>query len=296
MLEEANKEFDEMLNDVMGGATESDHSPEQSTATDNSLATEDAPEEKETFIPYGDEEDNSFSDDSAEQEAEKKEDAPAEADSAQEKESPPPDAEKVALQEKVTNYEKRLQDTQRAMHKANEERAKLQKELDALKQQKAEKGDDDNWFAEDKKNDSKTEELESKINALEEKQKSIQQEQALNKWLEEADDVAKKHPDFNELVFEKLEPLLDETTGDPAVLAAYTKWQDKTPSGAYEFARRYFRAEQAPAEKAGDSNNKTKAEQHKDPTTGKAGLDRINSAEFAEPKRQHGNLIDEVFG
>lgn len=292
MSEEVNKEFDEMLEDVMGGES---HSPETPESAEKSLEAEEnaAPDAKETFDPYGDEE-YTFADDSAQDdgEAKKKEGAPEKSDSAPEKKEPAPDAEKIALQTQITNYEKRLHDTQSAMHKANEERARLQKELDELKkrnsapEEKKEDGDDD-WFKDSDTGEEKTAELESKIKAVEEKQEQYQQEQALQQWQIEAEKVAAEHEDFNSLVYEKLEPLLDEENGDPAVLAAYTRWKDKSPAGAYEFARRMFAAE-TPAEK--------EEKAAPDPTRGKAGLDRINSADFAEEKRSHSNMIDEVFG
>lgn len=306
MSEEVNKEFDEMLEDVMGGEPEmADYSPEAADGAGKSLEAKEnaAPEAEEKFEPFGDEE-YAFADDSAQDEGkeEKSDGAPEKTDSEPEEKETVPDAEKVALQEEITNYKKRLHDTQSAMHKANEEKAKLQKELDALKNKKADtsdSGDDDNWFAEDsgkkkKADNGKTAELESKIEALEEKQEQYQQEQAVNQWRSEAGKFAASHEDFNTLVYEKLEPMLDETTGDPAVLAAYMRWQDKTPAGAYEFAKKFFGIEEkltAPPEK---KNEEVKTAV--DPTKGKAGLDRINSAEFSEPKRQHSNMIDEVFG
>jgi chromosome segregation ATPase len=303
MSEETNKDFDEMLNDVMGGSPEvEDHSPEAEEKNGKSLeATQNAaPEAEETFEPYGDEE-YSLADDSAQDDGtpEKTDGTPEKTDSVPEEKENAPDAEKVALQEKITNYEKRLHDTQSAMHKANEERARLQKELDELKKKKAdpeEKDGDDNWFAEDDDNapDKRSAEIESKIEDLEKKQDEFRQEQAVLNWQKEADAFARDHEDFNTLVYEKLEPMLDEQSGDPAVLAAYKRWQDKSPAGAYEFARKFFGIEEKLA--AVPQKNETEAKPAVDPTKGKAGLDRINSEDFAEPKRQHGNMIDEVFG
>jgi DNA repair exonuclease SbcCD ATPase subunit len=302
MSEEVNKEFDEMLDDVMGGEPGmADHSPDAEDGEDKSLEAKEnaAPETEEKFEPFGDEE-YAFADDSAQDEGkeEKSEGTPEKTDSEPEEKETAPDAEKVALQEEITNYKKRLHDTQTAMHKANEERAKLQKELDALKNKKADtsdSGDDDNWFKDDPGTaDTKAAELESKIEALEEKQEQYQQEQAVNQWKIEAEKFAASHEDFNTLVYEKLEPMLDETTGDPAVLAAYMRWQDKTPAGAYEFAQKFFGIEEKLA--VPSAKNDEEAKPAVDPTKGKAGLDRINSAEFSEPKRQHSNMIDEVFG
>lgn len=304
MSEEVNKEFDEMLEDVMGGVLDvEDLSPDTEDGEDKSLEAKEnaAPEAEETFEPFGEEE-YTFADDSAHDEGkeEKPDGTPEKTDSEPEAKEPVPDAEKIALQEKIANYEKRLHDTQSAMHKANEERAKLQKELDALKNKKADNpdsGDDDNWFKDDSDTDAadgKTAELESKIEALENQQKQYQQDQVVNQWKAEADKFAASHEDFNNLVYEKLEPMLDETSGDPAVLAAYMRWQDKTPAGAYEFAKKFFGIEEKLT--APQNKNDKEVKPATDPTKGKAGLDRINSAEFSEPKRQSSNMIDEVFG
>jgi chromosome segregation ATPase len=287
MPEEQNRELDNMLDEMMGGNS---HSPE-TESTETVPEAEEAPEEKETFEPFGEEE-YTFTEDSAETEeesGEKKEDAPAEADSAKEKENTDFEAEKAALQKEIANYEKRLHDTQSAMHKATEERNKLQKELDALKNKgESTNDDDDDWFGND--GNEKTAELEEKITNLEEQQKQLKEEQALQEWNKEAAKIISEHDDFEELVYKKLEPLLNEESGDPAVLAAYMRWKDKTPAGAYEFAKRVFGVETP------EKETKTEAVTEKDPTKGKAGLDRINSAEFAEVERKTGNMIEEVFG
>lgn len=299
MSEELNKEFDEMLDDVMGGILDvEDHSPDAEDSEEKSLEAEEAPDADETFEPYGEEEEPA--DDSAEEDG-KKEEAPGtpeKTDSVPEQEAPDPDEEKTALQKEIDNYKKRLHDTQNAMHRANEEKAELQKELDELKKQKTSgENDDENWFKDEDGVDEKSADLESKIEAIEDKQEQFQREQAFNQWKMEADKFASTHEDFNDLVYEKLEPLLNEVTGDPAVLANYMKWQDKSPAGAYEFAKRYFGIEEKLHAKSGVPVQEEKEVKPEiDPTKGKAGLDRLNSAEFAEPKRVHSNMIDEVFG
>ena len=77
-------------------------------------------------------------------------------------------------------------------------------------------------------------------------------------------------------------------------MAAYMRWKDKTPAGAYEFAKKFFGIEEKLS--APPKRNNEEVKPAVDPTKGKAGLDRMNSAEFSEPKRQHSNMIDEVFG
>lgn len=313
MSEEVNKEFDEAIEDVLGGTSvEEDHSPAPEDGAKESLeanenAVPDTPDE--TFEPYGEEEYEEYAvePDSAQDEGveDKSEGTPDKTDSVPEEKETAPDAGKEALQNEITNYQKRLHDAQAAMHKANEERAKLQKELDELKKksepsdgaEEASDADDDdngdNWFA-DEKTDNKSAELEGKIKAIEEKQEEFQRDQAIQNWNKEAEAFAKEHEDFNTLVYEKLEPLLDEKSGDQAVLAAYMRWEDKSPAGAYEFAKKFFGIE----EKLSGSPQKQEQEAKTliDPTKGKAGLDRINSADFSEPKRHSGNMIDDVFG
>lgn len=305
MSEEVNKEFDEAIEDVLGGTSvEEDHSPAPEDGAKESLeanenAVPDTPDE--TFEPYGDEE-YAVDSDSAQDEGveEKSEGTPDKTDSVPEEKETAPDAGKDASQNEITNYKKRLHDAQAAMHKANEERAKLQKELDELKKKSepAEETEDsdggDNWFADEKPDNKSAEDLESKIKAVEEKQEEFQREQAIQNWNKEAEAFAKEHEDFNTLVYEKLEPLLDEESGDPAVLAAYTRWGDKSPAGAYEFAKKFFGIE----EKLSGSPQKQEQEAKAsiDPTKGKAGLDRMNSADFSEPKRHSDNMIDDVFG
>lgn len=301
MSEKESKEFDEMLDDVMGGILDvNDLSPDSDSDEENSLEANEnaAPESKETFDPYGDEEE-SFDDDSAPDDGkeEKTDGTPEKTDSVPKENETSPDAEKAALQEKITNYEKRLHDTQSAMHKANEERAKLQKELDELKKKNAPPAGDgeDNWFsAEDDLSDKKSAELASKIENLEKQQKQFREEQAIQKWLAEADAFAKEHEDFDALVSDKLNPLLDEENGDPAVWAAYQRWPDKSPAGAYEFAKTLFAVENKPAGEPEQKEQEVK--RTADPTKGKAGLDRINSADFSDSPRYSRNMIDEVFG
>jgi DNA repair exonuclease SbcCD ATPase subunit len=281
-MSENSKDFDELLDDVMGGT---DHSPETETEALKDQQAENAPE-KEEFNPYHDEDSNTYFDDSAEESPEgQSANAPAKEDSAQEVEQ---DEEKEALKRELANYEKRLHDTQRAMHEANTKRAELQKELDSIRSKQK---SDDNWFSDaDNDAEDKTAELQEKISDLESRQEQIQQELKIDQWVNEAQKLASEITDYKELVFDKLEPMLDETTGDPALVAAYTKWADKSPKGAYEFAKRFF-GYQERLENPGNSQRAAK-----DPSRGKAGLDRINSADFAEPDRRSRNVIEDLFG
>ena len=281
-MSENSNDFEALVDDVMGGVSQS---PETSDEAQKNQQAENAPE-KEEFNPYHDEDSNAYFDDSAEESnPDDAENSPAKADSEEQVKQ---DEEKEALKRELANYEKRLHDTQRAMHEANTKRAELQKELDSIKSRRK---SDDNWFSDaEEDNDSKTSELETKINDLETKQEQFEQELKVEQWIAEANKIASEIPDYRELVFNKLEPMLDETTGDPALVAAYTQWSDKSPKGAYEFAKRFF-GYQERIEKADSQPQRAK-----DPSRGKAGLDRINSADFAEAPRQSRNVIEDLFG
>ena len=301
MSEKENNSLDAALDEVMGGTfgEEKDHSPEPEETVEKQAEQEvsTAPETEEVFDPF--EDDAAFVDDSAKKEHEKEEkteSAPDTKDSAQEDEAlKKREEETEALKKEIANYEKRLRDTQKAMHEANTERAKLQKELDSIRNNKKESGDD-NWFD---TGDEKTVQLENKLKDLESKQEQFQQDLVVEQWIAEAKKFSAQHEDFEDLVFNKLEPMLDDQTGDQALIAAYTKWQDKSPAGAYEFAKRFFGYNDrinGKAETSVPTQKTTEAGKSIDPFSGKAGLDRINSAEFAETRRIPKDMVEELFG
>jgi chromosome segregation ATPase len=301
MSEKENNSLDAVLDDVMGGSfgEDKDHSPDTKETAEEQTETEvsNAPETEEVFDPFADE--ATFVDDSAEKEHEKEDsqdNAPDKKDSAQDDDAAKKREEETeALKKEIANYEKRLRDTQKAMHEANTERAKLQKELDSIRSRKEESGDD-NWFD---SSEDKTAQLETKIKDLENKQEQFQQDLAVEQWITEAKKLSTQYDDYEDLVFNKLEPMLDETTGDQALIAAYTKWQDKSPAGAYEFAKRFFGYNDrinGTATKEVSENKTKEAERTVDPHRGKAGLDRMNSAAFAEPRRVQRDMVEELFG
>lgn len=276
MSEEVNNDFEEMIGSVMDGAS---HSQDDDIDSDSEKALEESKEP----APEADAADSVTMSEG--------EEAPVKTDSAAESQEDTPEEDYASLQRKVANYEKRLHDTQRAMHQATAEKAELQKQLEALK--KGDSSEDDNWFSD---SDDKGAELETKVKELSSRQEEIQRDLVKNQWMNEAQKLATQHEDFNSLVFEKLEPLLDEENGDPRILALYKAQSDHSPAGAYAFARKLSAVLDA-LNGTGSASEKTKrVETAPDPTKGKAGLDRINSAEFSEKKQMPKNMIDEVFG
>lgn len=296
-----NGEMDEWIDDLMGGEENPQHSPDENVkaSTEQTESKASAPEEKEDFTPYSGD-DYSFTSDSAEETEKTPDDGAPEKESAPEtkEEEPVPDIN--ALQQEIANYKKRLHDTQKAMHEANTQKAELQKELDSIRQRSTKKGDDDdNWFSDDTDEDAgkiekELAEIRAKSETLETRQEEYQQELRRQQWVKDAEKVAAEKEDFVQLVYEKLEPMLDEETGDPMVRALYMQQEDKTPAGAYEFAKKLFGMKE---KLSGTPETKTTvAEKPQRDVRGKAGLDRMNSAEFAESPRSYTNMVDEVFG
>lgn len=304
MPENESNDFDGMLDDVLGGQAEDvDHSPVDSSDTAETLEAEPtvAPEAKEEFVPY--EDDESLTEDSARDEG-KEEDAgsaPPEGDSPQNTDPLDPDTEREAFQKELAKYEKRLHDTQKAMHEAKAERAAMQKELEELKKKSSAENrydDEENWFEEE--GDAQPA-VEEKLKNLEQQQEEFQREMLKQQWMNDAKVLSEKHEDFDDLVFRKLEPLLDEETGDERIRTLYLMQDDRTPAGAYKFAKR-LQSLIAALDGDEDTSPDVKEEQVADaspspePIRGKDGLDRYNSADFSETRRRSGNLVDEVFG
>jgi chromosome segregation ATPase len=308
MSENKSSEIEAAVDDLMGG--QKDYSPEDKTPAEKSPEPqhEKAPEAEDEFIPYGDDEYGFFSDSATQEQQDKKpESAPEEKDSAPEEkksETKVPEVDVAALQAELANYQKRLHDTQKAMHEANTAKAELQKELDSLRQKKDDDGEDDDWFSDDDKEKKAVEKIEKELaevkqqsDDLKHQQQEYQQELLRQKWFKEAEAFSKEHDDFEELVYRKLEPMLNEETGDPMIRTLYLKQEDRTPAGAYEFAKKLFgyqdklNGSAVPPEK-----KENKAEDKIDPARGKAGLDRMNSAEFAEDRKRNRNMVEDIFG
>jgi chromosome segregation ATPase len=296
MSDSKNSELDALVDDLMGGTADlPDHSPENDAEAEKSPA--------ETGTPKND----NVIDDSVltEEKTAKKEGAPEKKDSAPEENKQNSDDNFAALQEELANTKKRLHDTQKAMHEANTRKAELQKELDSLKQKRKKDEGGDNWFNDDddsqvEKFREELEEVKKQSDDLKNQQLEYQQEMRRQQWLKEADELSKSKSDFTQLVYEKLEPLVNEETGDPMIRALYMQQEDRSPAGAYAFAKKLFGYQEKlnapekmdqPVEEHKEGAGKTSQS-----VGGKAGLDRMNSADFAEERKPRKNMIDEIFG
>lgn len=260
--EQLNKDFEDVIDSVLGGMPEeANHSPENKDDVANNPETDGEKENAPEASPEAD-------------------------DSAEKKE---PDV--AAMQAEINNLNKRLHDTQSAMHKATEERSRLEKELNDLK---AKKEDEDDWFSEEDKR--KTEELEenlkksdNEINQLNEEKTSIETKAAEAIWDAAAAKVIEEHPDFEEVVYNKLAPLLDESDTSlkaQKVRELYAELSDKSPASAYKFAKeledRLLMNSDPEAYK-----QKLRSEIEREITgrdsnivEGKDGLDLLNSADY----------------
>ena len=149
-MEENAAEDVNVIDYVLGDETpaEQNHSPEGSTGTEpkGNESRETVPEcDPEAEIEHSAED---FHDDSTE---EKRETGTGTANNGFEaKRAETPEANEPdksdELRKELETLQKRLHDTQEAMHKATTERAELQKELQKLKSKEA---DDDDWFSEE---------------------------------------------------------------------------------------------------------------------------------------------------
>jgi chromosome segregation ATPase len=210
--EQLNNVIDDVIESVIGGSHEdANHSQNNADDTSNPLV----PDGTENNAP----------------ETEKVE------DSAEKKY---PDLK--AMQEEIANLSKRLHDTQSAMHRATEERSKLEKELNALKSKEV---DEDDWFSEEDK--ERSEQLEGdlkksdeELSKLEGEKTSIEVKAAEAIWDAAAAKVIAEHPDFEEVVYGKLAPMIDENNTAPEakrVRELYMSMSDRSPAAAYKFAK-----------------------------------------------------------
>ncbi len=296
------------IDNVFGGDAMRDetHHDDHSQTTENDEESTGDETDDEFSIPddesdsVGDE-DGSGNDDGANGDnfAETEDNAPA-AEKASEKDS-------AELKQELENLQKRLHDTQAAMHKATTERAALKKELDDLK---AKKENEDDWFSED---DSEREkELENSLKKADEdsarlqaEQDDLKKEEAAKVWDEAAAPVIKQHPDFEKVMYEQFAPLLDSQKGDQYVIAERVKLKDKSPASAYAFAKKMLEVKEfqrdpeayrAKLLKSNKQNNDFENDVDDEPR-GKDGLDMLNSADVASaPSERIGSFVDAVFG
>lgn len=247
------------------------------------------------------EKDSPFTDDSAVVKDEPKKDEAV----PEEKKAPEAGVEKT---KEVENLEKRFHDTQKAYHEKTEEVKRLERELLEARNQKSTSEESDSWFedeGDDKKSKAdadkrRSEEIDSKL-------QHMKNELTIALWEQEARFVRKEHPDFNEVVFDKLSPLLDETTGDAFVKSLWAKETDKSPANAYNFAKRVFDQREmlndpeaykeklrAEIEEEARTKASSPATEKKHPT-GKTGLDMISSA-IPEVKEKNTNASGSFVG
>lgn len=294
--EKGNEQFDaeSVLDEIQGGPEKEDapdtegHSPEEVDPD----APLDLSDEEEAFLP----EDEDVSGASGE-----KQNSPAPEPKA-------PEVDVAALQQEIATLEKRLHDTQSAMHKATGEKAELQKELDSLKKKQT---DEDDWFSEDDKNrvtelEEALEKADKDLAAQDEQVKGLAHQKAVAEWDAAAAPVIKEHPDFEHIMYEKLVPLLDPQTGNPQVRAAWEALEDKSPASQYAFAKKmldvleFQQDPEAYKKKLRRSFNEEPSDfedEEEEPITGKEGLDLLQSASGpAANKRGSGDFLDAVFG
>ena len=297
--EKGNEQFDaEGVFDELPGGPEredapapEDHSPEGDDP-DAPFDPGDQLEEEEELFP----EDEDASDPSG-----KKQNSPAPAPKE-------PEVDVAALQQEIATLNKRLHDTQSAMHKATGEKAELQKELDSLKKKQA---DEDDWFSEDDKNrvtelEAALEKADKDLAAQDEQAKELARQKAVSEWDAAAAPVIKEHPDFNHVMYEKLVPLLDPQTGNPQIRAAWEALEDKSPASQYAFAKKqldileFQKDPEAYKKKLREGFSKKPSDigdEGGEPITGKDGLDLLQSASGpAANNRGSGDFLDSVFG
>ena len=215
------------------------------------------------------------------------------------------EADPEKLKQEVANLQKRLHDTQAAMHKATTDRAALQKELDELK---AKKENEDDWFSED--DTAREKELEANLKKADEdiakqqaEQDDLKRQEAASVWDAAAAPVIKEHPDFEKVMYEQFAPMLDPQKGNQYVIAEWGKLQDKSPASAYAFAKNmldvieFQRDPKAYKAKLLKSNNNNSEDIFDDTPRGKEGFDMLNSEDVgASPPERIGSFVDAVFG
>ena len=297
--EKGNEQFDaeSMLDEIQGGPVKEDapategHSPE-AVDPDAPFDPGDLPDdEEEAFLP----EDEDASGASGE-----KQNSPAPAPKA-------PEVDVAALQKEIETLNKRLHDTQSAMHKATGEKAELQKELDSLKKKQ---DNEEDWFSEDDKNrvaelEEALEKADKDIAAQDEQAKELTRQKAVSEWDAAAAPVIKEHPDFEHVMYEQLVPLLDPQNGNPQVRAAWEALEDKSPASQYAFAKKmldvleFQKDPEAYKKKLRKSFNEDPSgiDGGEEPITGKEGLDLLQSASGpAAKKGGSGDFLDAIFG
>ena len=305
------------VDDVFGGdAMSDDHSQDTGIDLDAKVENEDAESDEEnedSKVPGKDKPDSTddaeFDDDD---DSEENSDAkPKEDKKPSEKAQDAPEKDSAELKQEVEKLQKRLHDTQAAMHKATTERAALQKELDALK---AKKENDEDWFSEtdsarEKELEANLKKADDEIARQQAEQDDLKGQQAASVWDAAAAPVIEKHPDFEKVVYGQFTPLLDAKTGNQQVIKAWNELKDKSPASVYEFAKEQLDILEFQKDPKAYKENLLKAHKNKPPEDidddeddddiprGKDGLDMLNSEDISTPHRRGGEVdfIDEVF-
>lgn len=302
------------VDEVFGGDAMRDetHSDDHSRTVDEGTDSENdaksrAEEEADEEIGTNPEDDSdSFEDDDSDAEEDDlsddggKSDAESKTDDKSRQNAQEIDSTK--LKQEIENLQKRLHDTQAAMHKATTDRAALKKELDELK---AKKDNDDDWFSQsdserEKELEADLKKADEDIARQQEEQDELKKEEAAKVWDEAAAPVIKEHPDFEKVMYGELVPLLDSKTGNQYVIAEWGKLQDKSPASAYAFAKKmldfmeFQRDPQAYKAKLLKSNKHNESfEDDVGAPRGKDGLDMLNSADVASASpEQIGSFVD----
>lgn len=297
------------IDDVFGGNDSHSRTDDADTDKNETENEELDAEDDDSDIPDDESdsmEEDDLSDDDKHSDAEPKTDDKSHQNAQEAAET---DSEK--LKQEIETLQKRLHDTQAAMHKATTDRAALKKELDELK---AKKENEDDWFSED--DSAREKELENSLKKADEDSARLQAEQddlkkqeAAKAWDAAAAPVIKAHPDFEKVMYEEFAPLLDSKTGNQQVIKEWNDLKDKSPASAYEFAKRQldiieFQRDPAAYKekllKANKNNNPSEDDDEieDDEPRGKRGLDMLNSADVeSTPSGDwNGSFVDAVFG
>lgn len=308
------------VDDVFGGdVMNDDHSQNATDDADTELENDDEESEaenKDSKVPgkkQDSTDDDEFDDDDDEEE---NSDADPKKDKKpQEKEQTAPEKDPEELKQEVANLQKRLHDTQAAMHKATTERAALQKELDELK---AKKENEEKWFsdadsAREKELEDGLKKADAEIARQQAEQDDLKGKEAASAWDAAAAPVIKEHPDFEKVVYEQFTPLLDAKNGNQQVIKAFAELKDKSPASVYQFAKDQLDILEFQKDPKAYKENLLKAHKNKPPEDtdddedddddddiprGKDGLDMLNSEDISSPHHRGGgavDFIDEVF-
>ena len=288
------EEITSFVDAVLGGEDETSHSPGEQDKKTVETAPKGTDAHGDLPIPDGDDEDLFTPGDSTGEEQKEKNE-----------ETPSPDTS--AMKQEIDTLRKRLRDTQSAMHRATGERSRLQKELDELK---ARQQDEDDWFSDtDKERVEKLEEdlkkSDEEISRFNSQGQEIAQKAAIAEWDEAAAPVIAKHSDFEDVVYEKLVPLLDKDAGNAQVREAFQALKDKSPASVYAFAKKSLDILdfQRDPEAYKANLRKQLADQYPDggfnaSPVGKEGLDMLPSADHPVEKTSERGIsfVDAVFG